>query len=326
MEGGGELLIINGNERDLRGLVQLFATAGIIASPAQNTAAARTMVETKYFTVVLLDAAAGPEPAAEFLGWLRDTSPSTEVIVTTDDPSFDIAVTFFRHGALDVIPKKREQVDYLKNRVLEASKGQKLANESTSLLAEARAVTEEFFNVLMELARKNLELSGSTSDDAQFIYALCVVDPEELLAAELTALTDEFDVTHCLSNGEALDKVATGGFNLLVAPVESDLPGRMVARTALKHRPEMDAWLYSGRPGEGEIIPVEPGGTEGRPQPFPDLKTFASGVLKRKARAGAMARERRAIEVIKSQNIAIVRKYGALREKIDTALKASKND
>jgi CheY-like chemotaxis protein len=324
MEGGGELLIVNGSPKDLKGLAQLFATAGLIVSPAADTDAARRMIETKYFTVILIDSIVGPEPAIKFLEWVRKTAPTTEVIITTDDPSFDVASNFFRAGALDVVPKKREQVDYLKNRVVEAAHGQKMVNASSQLLTEARGVLEEFLGVLLDIARKSLPDNGG--EEIPFDYQVCVVDPEELVAADLAAISNEFEITHCLSNGEALDKVATGRFLLLIAPLESDLPGRMVARTALKNRPEMDAWLYTGRPGEGQVIPVEVGGIEGRPQPFPDVQTFCTGVLKRKARAAAMARERRALDVIKSQNVGIIRRYGSLREKIDSALRAAQND
>jgi len=323
MEAGGELLIVNGSPKDLKGLAQLFGAAGLIVSPAADTDAARRMIETKYFTVILIDSMVGPEPALAFLEWVRKTAPTTEVVVTTEDASFDVASGFFRAGALDVVPKKREQVDYLKNRVIEAAHGQKMVNESSLLLTEARGVLEEFLGVLLDIARKTLPDNG---EELPFDYQVCVVDPEELVAADLAAISNEFEITHCLSNGEALDKVATGRFHLLIAPLESDLPGRMVARTALKNRPEMDAWLYTGRPGEGQVIPVEVGGNEGRPQPFPDVETFCTGVLKRKARAAAMARERRALDIIKAQNVGIIRRYGSLREKIDTALRHARND
>ena len=126
--------------------------------------------------------------------FVRERSRQTAVIVMSRRIAFDAVAPIFRAGAADVIPKAREYVHDLRDRVVRAAADVKSALGREQLLVELVDLNEELLRKMMALSRqatdaedKLLARDGGLSSSATGLGALnlLLVDNDATLAGEL---------------------------------------------------------------------------------------------------------------------------------------------
>src|SRR5262249_10131543 len=142
---GQEVLVVDGDEKVQRGLAQLLSTSGMVPTVMTDPGRARALAREKYFPVAVVDLdTPNANDGLELVRWLKSDSPIAAAFVICSRKVFESAVEAFRAGAVDIVVKAPDQVDYLRRRVLEAATAARIRAEDERLLGEALSVHEEF--------------------------------------------------------------------------------------------------------------------------------------------------------------------------------------
>lgn len=267
-EGDGqEVLVVDGDERVQRGLVQLLTESGLQPTVVSDQARARELVRDKYFAVALVDLDT-PQPNAglELVRWLKENAPSTSPVVMASRKAFESAVAAFRAGAADIVVKAPDQVQYLRQRVIDVASGVQKTATDDKLIQEVLGVHEDFLRRLMDQSRRTAELEaklggGSHPDANDDVCMLLVVEEDGWLSQQLEAELQSrggYTVTATSTGGEALDRASAMRFQIaLVRDSLPDLPGSMVVNALKQQAPDTITILYSRPshgPGKAEVI------------------------------------------------------------------------
>lgn len=331
---GQEVLVVDIDDKVQRGLAQLFHAAGLVPTVVADHGRALELTREKFFAVALVDLdTPGQNDGLALVRALRAEAPATTVFVMSPRKAFEAAVEAFRAGATDVILKQPDQVQHLKQRVLDACSDVRGKADEARLLGEVLALHEEFLRRLMETSRRAAELEerlggGAMSSEPEGDCRVLLVEaPEEAwLGEELSqalAARGGFALTVASSGGEGLDRASGVGaaFHIaLVASALPDLPGSMVVSAFKAQSPDTITILYSrpsanGRtPGKAEVI-------EGSraialvPQ-FSDARQMVDRLDELKRAYTERARERRYLAAFRQQNYELLRRYAELKQKI----------
>src|SRR5438270_2948272 len=168
---GQEVLVVDGDEKVQRGLAQLLSENGLVPTVVSDPARARELLRDKYFAVALVDLDT-PQPNAglDLVRWLREHAPSTSAVVMASRKVFEAAVLAFRAGAADIVVKAPDQVQYLRQRVVEVAQGVQKSITDDKLIQEVLGVHEDFLRRLMDQSRRAAELEeqlgGGSHPDA----------------------------------------------------------------------------------------------------------------------------------------------------------------
>lgn len=326
---GQEVLVVDGDEKVLRGMGQLLTRQGLVPTVTADPARARELVSHKFFAVALLDLDTPADSGGlELVRWMKQHAPTTSLFVLASRQVFGAAVEAFRAGAADVIVKSPDQVDYLRRRVVEAAHTVGKAAGDGRLFDEVISVHEDFLRRLMDTSRRMAELEerlggGAHSADADGeCHVLIVEQPEDAWLgdqlAQALASRGGYVLRTAGSGGEGIDVASREKFQLaLVCNDLPDLPGSMVVSALKSQAPDTLTILYSrpgGRPGKAEVI-------EGsRVIAFvPEFRDVAQMVERLDELRGAWSgrsRERRYLAAFRQQNYELLRKYAELKQKL----------
>lgn len=326
---GVEVLVLDADRRVHAGMEQLLSEAHLHVTCATDAAQALRLVERQFFSVALIDIDT-PSPGAgiETIRELARRSPTSMVIAMTPRRSYDDAVRAVRAGAIDLILKAPDSVTYLKDRVLEAAGRSVGEREADSVLADVRAVHEEFLQRFMETERRAIDLadraSGRDPNRSMINHDLriLVVDPTDDLVAALTAARPPgFEMVHATSGGEGLDRISSGAFHYaMISEDLTDLPARTLARTIRNQHPDTVVLTFSGPSPTGKVELVETAGSRPLLVPFTEAAQLV-GRLDELAEAWrAVARERRYAQAFREKHYDFLRRYVELKTKIDRAI------
>jgi DNA-binding NtrC family response regulator len=325
-------LVIDGDEKVQRGLAALLSGAGLVPTVLSDPERARVLLKEKYIPVVVLDLDT-PEPNAGLtvVRWVKQELSATAVFVMTGRKSFEPAVEAFRAGALDVVVKAPDQVQYLKQRVVEAAIHAKRRDENDRLITEVAALHEEFLKRLLETSRRASELEeqlggGSHPSVVDVGTAVLVVEPQDAdwLVGQLQQLLRSrvgYKLVVAPTGAEALDMAGGERFNIaLVCDGLPDLPGTMVVSGLKSITNDLITILYSppgARPGKAEIV-------EGHKSvPLVAELTDAKQILMRldelRDAAHRTSRERRYLASFRQENWELLRRYADLKAKLERA-------
>ena len=180
---------------------------------------------------------------------------------------FESSVEAFRAGAADVIVKSPDQVQYLKQRTVEAAQGVQKSLADDKLIQEVLGVHEDFLRRLMDTSRKIGELEeqlggGSHPSAADEECALLVVEDDGWLGKQLEIalqVRGGYVLVTAATGGEALDRATGRAFQIaLVRDTLPDLTGSMVVSTLKSQSADTLTILYS-RPngmqaGKADVI------------------------------------------------------------------------
>lgn len=117
-----EILVLDADETVRKGVERLLREAGLGVTVLADMERAKDQVANRFFPVVLADLdTPTPDAGIELVNFVRERSPLTAVIVMSRRIGFDAIAPVFRAGATDVIPKAREYVRDLRERVVKAA-------------------------------------------------------------------------------------------------------------------------------------------------------------------------------------------------------------
>jgi DNA-binding NtrC family response regulator len=328
---GQEVLLFDGDGRVQQGVYQLLSSAGLIVSAIGDPAAARKEVADRFFSVVLIDIdTPAPGEGLTFLQYVKERSPASVILVLAARRTFEMAVRAFRAGAVDVIIKEPDQVEYLKRRTIEAASEGVKVGLTRRLLKDVAQAHEEFLTRLMETSRRVVDLeerisgrpeASTTSDSGNVQFRILVVDGEHELAQVLEQHFGEkggFAVRWAGHGGEALDSVGSQTIHLaLVQDQLPDLPGSMVVRTIKQLSPEtivLEIKAPGEAPGSAEVveatrnIPLEP--------QLKDYGQIVGHIHELQEAYKAKGRERKYLRAFRAQHFDFIKRYVELKQRI----------
>jgi len=270
-ESGQEILVLDADENVRKGADRLLREAGLTVTILADIERAKDQIANRFFPVVLADLdTPTPNAAIDLIKFVRERSRQTAVIVMSRRIGFDAVAPVFRAGATDVIPKAREYVHDLRDRVVKAAADVKAAMGREQLLTELVDLNEELLRKMMALSRqatdaedKLLSREGGLSSSASGlgVLNLLLVDDDAAMAKALEKeLTEEkgWRLRHVQSGGEALDSATQVPPMVLVAKENlPDLTGSMVVNTIKASVPSLVAMVFApptpGHAGEVRI-------------------------------------------------------------------------
>jgi PleD family two-component response regulator len=192
------------------------------------------------------------------------------------------------------------------------------------LLKEAKQILEELVTTMMEIAKRNLLLEGSESIVAAGRMNILVVDEGQDLI-RLLATKSSLNVTHCQSGGEALDKLTQQKYDLIIVQNHlPDLPGSLVLKQGQGQSSETLGYRIDAFNGaQGKMTPFLKGKESGPQEQFMNPLLFLKKLEGLHERRAEIARERRAVESVTRRNYQLFKRYGEIRDRLQTAIEAS---
>src|ERR1700733_1661725 len=149
-----EVLVLDGDLRVHAGIEQLLSEAMLHATCTTDAERALALVKRQFFSVALVDIdTASPRDGISTIAALKAASPTTMIVAMTPRRAYDDAVDAVdavRAGAVHLILKAPDSVQYLKERVLAAAGRSVGRREVDSVLDDIKAVHEEFLQHFME--------------------------------------------------------------------------------------------------------------------------------------------------------------------------------
>lgn len=329
---GQEVLVIDGDPKVQRGIEHLLSGAGLLPTVLGEPMRALDLATEKFFAVALVDLDTPVEGGGlEVIELLRGRSPRTAVVAMASRRAFDVGVKAFRAGALDVIGKAPDQIDYLRTRVLALATTQRKDAAQVHLVEEAVALHEEMMKVLLDTWKRAMDLEQAqdgAGDDEEGVLdevtSVLMVEDDGWLGGQLEPMLDErYEMEVVSTGGEALDLVA-GEKRFQIALVKDalpDLPGSMVVRTIKQVSPETIVLLFTRpkreRPGAVQVI------ESARSIPFiPSFaqpRQLADRLDEIREAFRATTRERRYLGAFRQQHFDLLRRYAELKQKLGRA-------
>jgi DNA-binding NtrC family response regulator len=317
-----------------RGAERLLREAGLTVTILADIDRAKDQIANRFFPVVLADLDTPVQNAAiELINFVRERSPLTAVVVMSRRIGFDAVAPVFRAGAADVIPKAREYVSDLRERVLKAASDVRSSTRREQLLAELVELNEEMLRRMMALSRqatdaqdKLMAREGGHSSSAVGLgpLDLLLVDDDATLAAELEkelTLDKGWRLRHVQTGGEALDSASQIPPTVLVAKENlPDLTGSMVVKSIKASVPTLIALVFappsSGHAGEVRI--ADQSRLHVLVPNFVASSELVTQLSEVRAALMRKARERRHVKIFQNQHTDILEKCNRLKQEVDS--------
>ncbi len=327
---GAEVLIIDQDPAVQEGMQRLLSQADLHVSCASTPEEGLELLAKRFFAVVIVDLdTPTPGTGHHTIAAIKDQSPTSMVVILTPRKSFDDAVAAIRAGAIDVVLKHPDAVNYLKERILEAASRSVDRREVRAVLTDAKEVHDNFLRLFMEAERQALDLAdqvaGRNPDEAAALGELrvLVVDADSSLGDSLTASAgDGYLFENALSGGQALDLAGSNPYHyVMVSNNLFDLPSSMVARSVKSQRPDVVVLMYSGPGPEGKVELIESSGQERMVIPeFSHANQLIERLEELAEAFRAKMRERRYAQAFREKHYDFLRRYVRLKDKVERAL------
>src|SRR5262245_60565605 len=155
MAQGEELLIAEGSSRDRDGLRKLFEAESYVVTAVETPEQARDLLQRKFFPIALIDLDfGGTNEGLSLASYVEQHSKPTKIVMITGRRSFEAAVRALRVGVVDVVNKRPDQIDYLRDSVKLALDLYHGSSKDSMLLRETRLVLDDAMRILLGLGRK----------------------------------------------------------------------------------------------------------------------------------------------------------------------------
>jgi DNA-binding NtrC family response regulator len=323
MAKGDELLVVDGTDAHRKVFFDTFEKMGYVCSGASSDIEARERLSSKFFPAAIVDVDLGGKASGglDLIRFIKERSSQTTIIAVTTRRSFEAAVEAFRLGVADVVIKSGDQIAHLKQVVEAAFTRYHAGGGSSELLNEVRAVLEDAFGTMLDLARHVYD-EVSIAAMANFKPRILFVESDQGMIQALGGLVQNksWEIEAAINGGDGLDK-SDRGFDLVVVRDElPDLRGSMILKNIQARRAETYGLLYS-TPGEsGSIVNY----TEGRSgevfRPFTEPSQLVERIDAVVDLLSIGQRDRSVIQAFRSNHDQFFRRYAELKLRIDRAI------
>ncbi|MDQ3037461.1 MAG: response regulator [Myxococcota bacterium] len=319
---GEELLIVDSNDRDREGLRRFFDQKGFVCTAARSSAEAHTYVTQKFFPAALIDLDVDtPSGGLELIRFVRDRSRQTGVVLMNGRRSYEGAIAALRLGVQDVIEKTPDQVEHMRQTVELAAARYKARDEGGEFHREIRAVLNESFKVILELARRVYADLSMAAPPMRPKVLFVDGDGEFLNGLAPLVKSESWEVLGDTSGGAALDRGSRERIDIIVARDElPDLRGSMVIKTLQAERSELLGLLYHSPGPEGRIDRIERGQVDGVIRPFEKPEHLLAAVRSLTGELATKAQERRLIQTFRAEHTDYLRRYAKVKSQIDNLI------
>jgi two-component system response regulator PilR (NtrC family) len=264
MNPRARILVVD-DERSMQEFLEIFLRGeGYEVATAGDVAAARRLLESDEFDVVITDIQMPGGSGLDLLHAARDVSPDAMVIMITAYASTETAIAAMKDGAYDYLTKPF-RVDEIRLVVEKALEKKSLSRENRRLRTELRsrsrsrrvignsAAMQRVFDLVSQVAdsRANVLVTGESGTgkemiaraihemserrDGPFIVVNCAAIPENLLESELFGhVRGAF--TGALHNKEGLFELADGGTIFLDEVGDLPLPLQVKVLRAIQEK------------------------------------------------------------------------------------------
>jgi DNA-binding NtrC family response regulator len=330
---GQEILVLDADETVRKGVDRLLREAGLGVTVLSDIERAKDQVANRFFPVVLADLdTPTPDSGIELIKFVRERSPLTAVIVMSRRTGFDAVAPVFRAGATDVIPKAREYVRDLRERVLQAANDVKAAMAREQLLVDLVEVNEDLLRKMMSLSRqaidaqdKLLEREGGLSSSLLGLGALnlLLVDDESQMAEALAKeMTEEkgWHLRHVQTGGEALDSASQVPPTVLVAKETlPDLTGSMVVKSIKASLPSLIAMVFAppAQGHAGELRIADQSRLHVLLPQFISPNELIGQLVEVREALTRKAKDRRYLKIFQGQHNDLLEKCNKLKQRVD---------
>ncbi len=326
---GSEVLVVDKDERVTAGLTRVLADAGVSVTSAVSHEEALAQLHSKFFGVVVIDIdTPDATQGLDLLMMAKPEAPASTFIMLTGRKSFEVAVASYRAGAADCILKASDQLDYLRRRIIDATREVARERNLSSFVRELGDAHEEFLKRLMESERHLVDLRDSVAGrdtsraDFETEYVALIVDPDTELYEDMKAAAAAkggWIIKHATTGGEAMDRGGRGRLHIaLVRDQLPDLPASMVIRALKEAAPEMITIEFvlptPGKPGRAGLndgtrtLPLIAELTAPR-QLFERFGELREAFV-------AKGRERRYLQAFRDKHYEFLRKYADLKKRL----------
>lgn len=318
MAAGSELLIVDAAESERLGLRHFFEEKGYVCTAVGTAEEARQLLAKKFFPAALVDLdVERPGAGVELIRYIREKSRHTSVVLLTGGSSFEGAVSAVRAGAIDVVRKVPDQVEYLAMVVARATDLYRATDGGGEVLIEVQAVLDDAFKIMLAMSRKvyaHLSLAAAPLRPRVLVVE---GDPDFLMELSKRVQDTVWEISGEMNGGAALDRGASGQIDILAVRAElMDLPGSMVIKSIQAQHPEVLGLLYSDA-GDSRVEHFVRGQSDHTERPFSGPAHLIKQIDSMVERLANTAEERRFIQAFSGDNRAFLRRYADLKLKID---------
>jgi len=326
---GIEVLVLDADVGVHAGIEQLLSEASLHVTCVTDAERAIALVQRQFFSVALVDIdTATPRDGISVISAIKNASPTTMVIAMTPRRSYDDAVDAVRAGAVDLILKAPESVQYLKERVLDAAGRSVGKREVDTVLDDIKSVHEEFLTRFMDSERRAIDLADqvagrdlSRAINMDELRVLVVDEVDDFVTSIEESKPKGFTFVHATSGGEGLDRVSTGKYHYaMVAEDITDLPAMTIARTIRNQHPDTIVLTFLGPADNGRVELVETHGKREIVKPFTDAAQLLKRLDELAEAWRAKAKERRYTQAFRERHYDFLRRYVELKTKIERAM------
>lgn len=322
---GAEVLVIDKDDDVREGMSELLAAAELNVTGVEDPSQAWELIDKRFFSVVVVDLdTPTPNAGLETVATVRVASPTSAVVVLTPRNSYEDAVAAVRAGAVDVITKSPDSVQYLKDRLHEAAARSLDRRQVTSVLREVRETYDTLLKRFMDAERRALDLEDKVSGRSDRLkdhseIRILVVARHAKLAGEMKDKAGPgYSIESALTGGEALDRCGSSNYHLvMVADDIDDLPQSMVTRSIKAANADTMVLTVCRSPGgavvdmiEGEHTVRLAEGLGGPAELVGKLDDLTEAFRVRE-------RERRYLQAFRERHYDLLRRYAALKIRID---------
>ena len=331
---GAEILIVDQDEDVQVGMRQLLAQANLNATCVGTPEEAYQELARRFFSAAVIDLDT-PAPSAGLatIAYIKETSPTTMIVLLTARKSFDDGVEAIRRGAIDIVFKAPESVPYLKDRIMAAANRSADTREVNSLLVEVKAAHDEFLRLFMDAERRNVDLQDRVAGrdpnkGALDEIKLLIVGADTSLAVSLDEKpTPGYVFRMAVSGGQALDMCGSDSYHYVIVGDDlEDLPVSWVIRSIKTQFPDVVVLSYSGPGPGGKLELIE---TSKRTVIVPNFHSPTQLLDRLDVLAEAFRakmRERRYTQAFRERHYNFLRRYVELKMKIERALASDQSD
>jgi DNA-binding NarL/FixJ family response regulator len=325
---GAEVLVIDRDEGVRAGMSELLAAADLNVTAIDDPNQAWELFDRRFFSVVVVDLdTPTPNAGLETVATVRLAAPTSAVVVLTPRKAFDAAVAAVRAGAVDVILKSPDSIEYLKDRIHEAASRSLDKRQTSAVLRDVRETYDELLKRFMDAERRALDLADRLSGRASRLAAdaeirILVVASQQGLAEKMAASAPPtYRITGAQTGGEALDRCGSNHFHVvLIADDLEDLPPSMVTRSVKAQSGDTMVLALSRSPGGAMVEMVEGGhrvllaeGIGNPDQLVAKLDDLTEAFRVRE-------RELRYLQSFRERHYDLLRRYAVLKTRIDKVL------